>query len=307
MRRLLPPVLLIAALLPIEATPVRGQTPGRAGPLLELPPGARAAGLGGAAQLGVSDPDHLFAHPAFLGVGGFRVSAWAVDGGATVASLSTGVGAFGGTVGFGVRGAEWSGSVPASGEGGLEELIAEGPTGRSTIAGTVGYRRDVPFDLLGLELGATATLVSERVDTGRDRGLAFDVGVGRGIGPVDIALSARNLGADLDLPSETSLPARYELAAGAYGRQIGPLDLGFAGRVGVRDDDEVVVGGGVELGYYPVQGRTFIVRIGGQSVPEGDASPLTLGGTFRGDEIVIDWAWRDVDGTGVHVVTVGWR
>jgi hypothetical protein len=255
----------------------------------------------------VADPDHLFTHPAFLGAGGFRFGAWAIDGGATIASIATGTNAFGGTVGLGVRAAEWDGSVPADGTGGFDELVSGGATGRSTVAATVGYRRDFPFDLLGLEMGATATLVSDRADDVRDRGVAFDVGVGRGIGPIDIALTARNLGGDLDLPSETALPARYELALGGYGRQVGPLDLGIAGRVGVRDDDEVVVGGGVEFGYYPVQGRTFVVRVGGQSVPEGDASPLTLGGTFRGDDIVVDWAWRDVDGSAVHVFTIGWR
>jgi hypothetical protein len=307
MRRLLSRAILFAVPLLSAYSPLDAQTPGRAAPLLELAPGARAAGLGGAAQLGVQDPDHLFTHPAFLGSGGFRFTAWAIDGGATIASMATGTAAFGGTIGFGVRAAEWNGSVPVDGAGGLDELVSGGATGRSAVAATVGYRRDFPFDLLGLELGATATLVSDRVDDTRDRGVSFDVGVGRGIGPLDISLAARNLGGELEIPAETALPARYELALGGYGHQLGPLDVGAAGRVGVRDDDEVVFGGGVEFGYYPVQGRTFVVRVGGQSVPEGDASPVTLGGTFRGDNVVVDWAWRDVDGSAVHVFTIGWR
>jgi len=64
----------------------------------------------------------------------------------------------------------------------------------------------------------------------------------------------------------------------------------------------------VELGYWPIQGRTFIARVGAQNVPEGEASPLSLGGSFRGDRIVLDYAFRPVDGfDDLHVITVGWR
>ncbi len=304
MRRLLLRSLLLLVALPVVAF---AQTPGRAAPLLELPAGARAAGLGGASQLGVQNPDHLFAHPAFLGSGGFRLSGWAIDGGATIASLSAGTGAFGGRVGVGVRAAEWNGLDPSVTEGGPDDLANRTGVGRSTVAATLGYVRDAPFDLLGLDVGVTATMLAERADGDRDRLASFDVGVGRGVGPLDIALSARNLGSDVEVASGAPLPVRYELAAGGYGHRLGPLDLGLAGRIAVRDDDEIVTGGGLEIGYYPVVGRTFIVRVGGQSVPDGEASPLTLGGTFIADDLTFDYAWRDVDGTSVHVISLGWR
>ncbi|HKK92657.1 MAG TPA: hypothetical protein VJ925_04450 [Longimicrobiales bacterium] len=304
MRRLLAASLLLLGTLPVA---VLAQTPGRAAPLLELAAGARAAGLGGASQLGVQDPDHLFAHPAFLGSGGFRLTARAIDGGATIASVAAGTSAFGGRIGVGVRAAEWTGPEPAFSTGGLDDLADGTGTGRSTVAATVGYVRDMPFDLLDLEIGATATVLAERADAERDRVASFDIGVGREIGPLDVALSARNLGADVEVGSGVPLPLRWELAAGGYGHQLGPLDLGVAGRIALRDDDEVVTGGGLEIGYYPVVGRTFIVRVGGQSVPEGDASPLTLGGTFIADDLTVDYAWRDVDGSAVHVISFGWR
>jgi len=304
MRRLLSSSLLLLATLPLAAF---AQTPQRAAPLLELAAGARAAGLGGGSQVGVQDPDHLFAHPAFLGSGGFRVGAWIADGGATITSLSAGTSALGGRVGVGVRAAEWNGASPAEGPGGLDDLFDDEGVGRTTVAATIGYVRDAPFDLLGLEVGATATLLSERADVARDRLVSFDVGVGREIGPLDVALSAKNLGSDVGVGAGAPLPLRYELAAGGYGSRLGPLDVGVAGRIAVRDDDEVVGGGGLEIGYYPVVGRTFIVRVGGRSVPEGDASPLTLGGTFIADALTVDYAWRDVDGSGVHVVSFGWR
>jgi len=305
MRRLTaaPPLAigLLALTLPHS---LAAQTPGRAAPALELPAGARAAGLGGAPQIAVADPDHLFQHPAYLGSGGFRATAWLVDVDASFLSMSTGTNAFGGTIGLGVRAAEWDGVAPAASSGGLDGLVGPGTVGRSTSAITLGYRRGIPFDL---DLGVTASLVSDRADGLRDRDFAFDVGLGRSLGPIDLALTARNLGADLQVGTEVPMPARYEFAAGTYGYQLGPLDLGLAARAGMRDDEEAVYGGGLEIGYYPIQGRTFIARIGAQNVPEGEGSPLTLGGTFRGDDLTIDYAWRDVDGTAVHVITLGWR
>ena len=75
-----------------------------------------------------------------------------------------------------------------------------------------------------------------------------------------------------------------------------------------RADGEWVVGGGLEFGYWPVRGRTFVARIGARTIPEGEASPLSLGGSFWGDDLVVDYAFQPVDGTdGVHRITLGWR
>ncbi|MDT8369195.1 MAG: hypothetical protein RQ745_08295 [Longimicrobiales bacterium] len=290
-------------LLALPALPLTGQTPRTAAPALELPAGARAVGLGGAAQLGVDDPDHLFSHPAWLGRAGFRVAGWIMDEDASIFTLATGTSALGGRVAVGIRAAEWTGVAPGTEPGGLDRFIGEGEVGRNTTAGTVGYARD----LLGVQVGVTATLLSERADEVRERDVAFDLGLGHEVAGVNLSAVARNLGRDLDFASEVALPTTYEVGAGTYGIVLGPVDLGAAARVGVREDDHVVAGGGLEIGYFPIQGRTFIGRVGVQSVPDGDASHVTLGGSFRGDELVIDYAWREVDGTSLHVITLGWR
>ena len=53
------------------------------------------------------------------------------------------------------------------------------------------------------------------------------------------------------------------------------------------------------VGYYPVTGRTFVVRAGGRTVPEGEASPLTLGASYWGDSLVLEYAFQPVDDQSV--------
>ena len=71
------------------------------------------------------------------------------------------------------------------------------------------------------------------------------------------------------------------------------------------------LGGGVELGYYPIQGRTFVARLGFQDVPEdSEAAPVTMGFAFWADDLTIEWAFRpvsDADEGGTHRFGVRWR
>ena len=71
-----------------------------------------------------------------------------------------------------------------------------------------------------------------------------------------------------------------------------------------------MVGGGVEIGYWPISGRTFVARIGVRQLEEGtDASPLSLGFAFWGDDVVLEWAFRPWEGdeTGTHRFGIRWR
>ena len=99
------------------------------------------------------------------------------------------------------------------------------------------------------------------------------------------------------------------LGAGAYGRQLGPLDVGLAGHLSYASE-ETVYGGGLELGYWPISGRTFVARIGVQNAPEGSAAdPFTFGFAFWGDDLVLEWAYQgfgDLD-VGTHRFGVRWR
>ena len=107
------------------------------------------------------------------------------------------------------------------------------------------------------------------------------------------------LRAGLASPTATSpraQPARVVIGAGNYGHQLGFLDIGYTATVGF-DDDDVTYGGGLELGYWPIRGRTFIARVGFQDVPDGsDASHVTTGFAFWGDNITVEWAFRPFSG-----------
>jgi hypothetical protein len=74
--------------------------------------------------------------------------------------------------------------------------------------------------------------------------------------------------------------------------------------------DEVIPGGGLEVGYWPVRGRTFVARAGVRRVPEGEGSPFSAGLAFWGDDLVVEWAWRpfgDPVDEATHRFSVGWR
>ena len=133
--------------------------------------------------------------------------------------------------------------------------------------------------------------------------------VAREVGPVIVAVTVHDLG-DKPLLGTGAGPSRVVIGAGNYGHQVGIFDIGYAARVGL-DDDAVTYGGGVEVGYWPIQGRTFVARVGFQEVPDGsDASPITTGFAFWGDNITVEWAFRPFRGAdlgGTHRFGVRWR
>ena len=86
------------------------------------------------------------------------------------------------------------------------------------------------------------------------------------------------------------------LAAASRQAQVGPLDVSLALSVSHWEDGTVVPGGGAEISYWPVPGRTFFARIGGRYVDDSDIRPLTLGAGFSADQISIDYAFGDFDG-----------
>ena len=59
-----------------------------------------------------------------------------------------------------------------------------------------------------------------------------------------------------------------------------------------------------------MRGRTFVGRVGVRRVPEGEASPVSLGFAFWGDDLVLEWAWQpfgDPVDAGTHRFGIGWR
>jgi hypothetical protein len=303
--------LALLFLLALDLPPrgAAAQARGRLPRVLELPASTRAMALGGAYMMNAGHADALFYHPALVDdASGFGLDLQAWSGEATSATASAAMAWLGGGVAVGLQTLQYGGAVTGSTPlpPGQDVLFDPAAPVTSERVASVGYARRI----FGFRVGAAAKLVEQRQNGDRDATGAVDVGLARNLGPLVVGLTAANLGPDLSLPGgSTPLPTRITLGAGAYGRQVGPLDMGLAGALTRRDDGELLAGAGLEVGYWPIVGRTFVARIGVQRVPEGDASPLTLGFAYWGDDLVVEWAWRDFGALGesTHRFGIRWR
>lgn len=290
-----------------SAAPLVAQTPGREPAVVELSGSSRALALGHAFQLDGSDSDAVFYNPAVASrAQGFGMGIYWLGKGARSYTVSAATPWYGGGVAVGLQTLEYGApDGPGARAGGLEPVMEDGRPGAGEMVATLAYGRD----LFGFRVGVAGKLIDQRFGGARTQSLAGDVGVARSLGPGWAGLAVRNLGdqqtiggIDVDLPTEVTL------GWGAYGRPLGPLDVGAAGAVTRRADGEMLYGGGIELGYWPVVGRTFVARIGVRNVPEGEASPVTFGGSYWGDDLVLEYAFQPTDGSkGIHRFTVGWR
>lgn len=303
---------LLATGSSLVATPGGGQSLRSAGPpILELPHGTRALSVGNAFPLAGRDSDAVFGHPGLLnnaiGMTG-AVQFWGRGG--TLAQLSAGTEWWGGGAALGVRGLAYG---VGSGNFSLlpvDEGLLRGrgrSNGAAEVQVTGGYGRVVK----GIRIGATASLLQVQAGGHRDRTGALGVGAARALGPVVLSLAALNLGpgvsaagASLDLAREVTLGA-----SPVRSRPVGPMDLNAAARVSLLEDNTVGVGGGVELSWWPVQGRTFTLRGGARSLPEGSsARAWTAGAGFQGDRLGIDYALVPFEsGVPAHRVGVHFR
>lgn len=309
---ILVPVLLLTAL--VIAWPAESQTLDDVDPrilgngplVLELSASTRAAGLGGAWT--GSDTDAVFHHPALITGGGASLAHQTYGDAATHITASGGTEWWGGAVAVGVSMLEHG--APSGGLSDLRRdeaaLAIAGPVATSAFVASAGYARDVAWGLRG---GVVGKMVGLRLGAARATSPAMDLGVSMEAGPVTVAASAQNLGPELDLDGE-ALPLAHRVVLSAFTERtpLGPLDVGLAAQV-VRDGGgEVAPGGGVEIAWWPVVGRTFIFRLGGRAVPDGTASPLSVGGGFAGDRIRIDYSYQGFDTVdGAHRVGVSFR
>ena len=220
----------------------------------------------------------------------------------------------GGTVAAGLAvfdyGARRDLDVPQRGrtppEGDRSDAVGRSWPGATEFVGTVGYAREI----FGFDVGAAAKVVGRSLAGSRARTVAADFGMARAIGPVSTALSVQNLGPDLGLGGGyTPLPKRVVLGAGTQGRRpVGPLDIGGAVQVARKGGGEIVPGGGVEIAYWPIVRRVFIVRIGAARVVEGDGLPVTFGAGFEGDRIRVDYSFSEHEPmVGAHRVGISIR
>lgn len=303
-------ILIAAATLTVGAGPVAAQSAGILPQANRLPASTRAMGLGDAYQTESGHADAVFYHPALLeGASGFGLDwqRWSSESSAAAASAA--VEWLGGGVGLGLRSLQYSVvDEDLAAPGGQDHLFGTGSVPVSERVASLGYARTLPW--FGVDVGIVVDLVDERVGTTQNTVTLFDVGAARDVGPVTVALTAHDIGrkpiVDVD-----DAPALWTVGVGGYGKQVGPLDVGLAAQVGVDHEEELTWGGGVEIGYWPIQGRTFVARVGVQDTPEtGDLGRLTTGFAFWGDDITVEWAFRPVSGAdeaGTHRFGVRFR
>ncbi len=300
---------LAAGLLLTVPAGAGAQSAARLPRALELPLSTRAMALGDAYMMNAGHADAIFYHPALLvDAGGFGLDheRWGDQGRAS--AMSGAMKWWGGAVGVGLVTAQYAApstnvhALPA----GQDHRLDRGAATVSEQIAVVGYADEI-FDL---KVGVAGKLVEERFGEFRDASAGIDFGVAAEFGRVTLGLTAQNLGADLSLAEDdAALPSRITLGGGGYGMPVGPLDLGLTGALSRHADGEYVPALGVEVGWWPVVGRTIVARAGVRRVPHGDASPFTFGLAFWGDDLVLEWAYQPFTGRdeGAHRFGVRWR
>jgi hypothetical protein len=284
------PLALLLLAMAMGPTSAAGQDAGSLPLVQQLPNSTRAMAMGDAYAMSSGHADALFYHPALLG----RASGMGLEGqrwGSASSSfaMSAAFSFLGGGIGIGLRALQYGavdGAAPAP--GGQDHLFTLGDAPVSERIATIGYSHEAFW---GLDLGLALDFVDERVGGSRQSVVMADIGLSGDVGPITVGLTLADIG-EKPVVDERQGPGRILLGAGAYGKELGIFDVGFAARLGV-DGDELAYGGGVEVGYWPVRGRTFVARLGFQDVPEGsEALPLTTGFAFQGDEVTVEWAYR---------------
>jgi hypothetical protein len=181
-----------------------------------------------------------------------------------------------------------------------------GEIGGSELVVSAGYGRTVK----GIRVGVVGKLVEERFGPRKASTGAFDLGLATSPGNFVVGLALQNLGPDMGIGgADIPLPLRVAMGVSTRAAPVGPLDIAMASAVQYRIDEDVIPSLGVEAAYWPVNGRTFYARVGFRHLPEHQSgSPITFGGGFQGDGIVLNYAYEGFDtGSPAHRFSLGWR
>lgn len=271
----------------------------------DLPSSTRAMALGGAYVMDAGHADAVFRHPELLrGASGMTLDIQRWGSAANMASMSAATSWFGGDlgVGLGVQALQQTGNPRDDLDGPFPQdpMFVDGGIGISERAAVLG----ISAALEDVDWGLSLRMVEEFVGVpGVDRFSDIELGFGaaREVGPVTVGAAYHDV-----LTSVSELT----VGVGGYGWELGFLDIGLSGRLDYYDDD-VQVGGGLELGYWPIRGRTFVARVGAQTTPDPTtARPVTVGFAYWGDALTVEWAFQPFDGmpeSGTHRFSVGWR
>ncbi|MDH5590085.1 MAG: hypothetical protein OEZ65_13990 [Gemmatimonadota bacterium] len=301
--------LAFTLVLMTGAAPAASQSRGYLPRLLELPASTRAMALGDSYTFATGHADAVFYQPALIhGASGFGLDIQLWSGEATSAAFSAAMERKGGTVAMGLATLQYR-TVSERGSdvpGGGDHLFSEGPVAASERVASIGFTTETS----GFRFGFVGKVVEERLGTMRNSALGVDLGMATDVGPLGVSLAVQNVGHGIFLGRDSvSMPRRLTLGAGGYGMEFGPLDLGASAALSYRVDGEIIPSGGIEVGYWPVQGRTFIVRMGMRRIVEGVASPFTLGFAFEHDELTLEWTLQDFEELGerTHRLGIRWK
>ena len=274
----------------------------------QLPASTRASGLGDAYVMSSPDGDAIFYNVALIDDG--RGVAGSISRFGSASHFITAAGSVAwlrGGLGFGVSSLSSNGSsADVTGLTSREDqLWQRGDVVRSEQIAMVSYARTV----FGFRVGGAGKLIDQRVSDEHSTRGAADLGVVRALGPVTLGFAARNLGPTFDFGSTPAqLPTTYTANAATRSRPLGPLDVVLAGSSSWLRGDFHAAGGGVELSYWPINGRTFTARLGYRWIEDSDLAPPTIGFGYSSDRIGIDYAFERVDeGHSTHRVSLRLR
>lgn len=295
--------------------PVNAQSRDRGPIVLALPASTRALALGNSFALGFQDSDAVFYQPGLLNrAQGLSGSVQRYGPSSTLATFSAGRSWLSGGVVLGIQhlsyGADESGQILGNDLLGLPadigSLRENGDVGVSELVVSAGYGRTIKW----IQMGLVGKLIEERFGPLKSATGAIDLGAAASPGPVTVGFAVQNLGPAMTIGGEEiPLPLRFALGGSTDRKPVGPLDLSASSAVSYRVDGHVVPSVGLEVAYWPVTGRTFVGRLGYRHLPgEQSGSPVTFGGAFIGDDIILDYAYEGFDsGSPSHRFSLGWR
>ena len=281
--------------------PLDGQT--RAALVLGLPASTEAMSLGDVFPVSGRDADAVFYNPAALTAArGVGVAGQRIGSGTAMFGASGALPWLGGGVGIGVQALSYD--VGENGRPVEADVVSGGSVAVAELVATIGYGREWG----PVRLGAAGKMVEQRIGTRRGATGAVDLGATADVAFMTLGLAVQNLGPDLRLGNEDmGLPDRVTLSGAFEPEPVGPFDMRAVAAVARRTDGEIIPAGGVDIRFWPIQGRTFIGRVGVRRVADGPARPVTFGLAFWGDGFAVEYAFQGYDGADAHRVGVRWR
>ncbi len=247
---------------------------------------ARHIALGGAFLGSMDGTGAVFAHPSLLTGGGVGGTYWGARRNTSLTALSGTTPWLGGTVGAGIAGVR-PGVARGAGNTKRSRDYALGAKTDHWSLLVLGFARDAGR----IRIGAAAKLIEEGSSLVVRRTAALDLSASLDIDWGMATLTARQISSDALRKSRRHAVSAPRLVAAAQTDRapLGPLDVAVAAQVSVDADGVLRSGGGVEVAWWPVFQRVFILRFGLREEKER-GSPFSFGAGFAGDRIRLDFA-----------------